>query len=140
MTLGALGSCSEVLAPTNTSERISLKGCSSGKLHAEHQVHLSFTVRNTSRHRWAAAYLLLQPAGPIQTVMSLPHANRPESIGGYVTRVRSGLAPGHVLRGQITAALRRHGSGALKLGAWGAPANSVAEPSQMPVRYCTLSG
>lgn len=136
----AIAGCSEVLAPTNTTERISLHGCPGGKVHAERRVHFTFTVRNTSAHRWAAGYLLLQPAGPIQTAMTLPHGSRPESIGGYVTRVRAGLAPGHALSGQITAALNRHGSASFKLGAWGAPGNSVAEPSPMPARYCTLSG
>ncbi len=102
-------------------------------------MHFSYILTNTSRHAWSAAYLLLQPRGPIQTALHVAPHHQAGGIGGYVTRVAKGLGAEKALSGTIVAALNRSQTGSFKLGAWGAPANSVAEPSQMPASYCTLT-
>jgi hypothetical protein len=134
-----LAGCAGDGAPTYTKERLTLHGCPGGRVRAHGQMHFSYTLTNTSRHAWSAAYLLLQPHGPIQTALHVAPHHQAGGIGGYVTRVAKGLGAGESLSGSIDAALNQNQVGSFKLGAWGAPANSIAEPSQMPARYCRLT-
>jgi hypothetical protein len=136
----SLAGCAGDGAPTYTMERLILRGCPGGTIHTHRRAKFTYTLVNTSRHAWSAAYLLLAPYGPIQTALHVPPHRQAGGIGGYVTRVAKGLGAGASLSGTIVAALDRSGRGSFKLGAWGAPANSVAEPNTMPARYCTLVG
>ncbi len=136
----ALAGCAGDGAPTYTKERLALNGCPGGIVRTHRTVKFTYTVLNASSHAWSAAYLLLQPQGPIQTALHVSPHHDAGGIGGYVTRVAAGLGAGKSLSGTIVAALDRNGTGSFKLGAWGAPGNSIAEPSTMPARYCTLAG
>lgn len=134
-----LAGCAGDGAPTYTQERLALHGCPGGQVTAHGQMHFSYTVTNTSRHAWSAAYLLLQPRGPIQTALHVAPRHQAGGIGGYVTRAAKGLGAGKSLNGTIVAALNHNQTASFRLGAWGAPANSIAEPTQIPALYCTLT-
>lgn len=132
-----VSACATTKAPTYTDASVSLSGCPSTAQQVRHHVRLPFTVINRSHGVWPASYLLLSLQGAAKGALLVFDApNR--GIGGGIRRVTAALGPEVRLRGALSVYLDKAASGSVTVGAWGAPANSVAVPTSYPSRSCRL--
>lgn len=134
----AVAGCATTRSPTyTTGASVKFRSCRHAALAPHRGTTLRFTVHNGSRRSWPATYVLLSLQGAIKGAVSGVGGPR-AGLGGGVTRVRSSLAPGQDVAGTVSAYLDRRAAGTITLGAWGAPANSVAVPTSYPTASCTI--
>lgn len=132
-----LAGCATTTAPTYTDAAVTLRPCPAARVAPHRAVRIPFTVTNRSHRAWPAAYLLLTLQGAGKGFLRVDHAPS-RGIGGGIRRVTAPLKSGARLVGSVTVHLAASRSGSVNVGAWGAPANSVAVPSSYVNPGCAL--
>lgn len=133
----ALGACATTGAPTYTNASVTIGPCPRAPLRPQQRVTIPFTVVNRSKRIWPATYTLItlqEGAKGFQRILQAPE----QPIGGGIRRVKSSLPPGGKVHGEVVVYLYRAEVGQVNIGAWGAPANSVAVPSSFQNPSCAL--
>lgn len=133
--LVALGACDTTYAPTYANGKVTIIRCPSARLIPRRHTTIAFVV--VSRSRWPATYILLTLQGEAKGTLNVAQAPS-KGIGGGIERVTQPLSPGAKLAGTVSAYLDKAQSGSVNIGAWGAPANSVAVPTSYSNPGCTL--
>jgi hypothetical protein len=133
-----LAGCSTTKAPTYTAgASVKFTSCPRQHLRPRQHLELDFVVVNGSRGTWPATYVLLSLQGAAKGTLTVAHAPS-QGIGGGIRRITSALRAGESLAGKVSAYLDSRSPGTVNVGAWGAPANSVAVPTSYPNPGCTL--
>lgn len=129
--------CATTTSPTYTAAQVTLAPCPRRALTPGYRVTIPFSVVNRSHRRWQATYTLLtlqEAAAGFQRILGAPQ----QPIGGNIRRVTQSLEPGGSVHGEVIVRLDERAVGQVNIGAWGAPANSVAVPSSYVNPKCVL--